>query len=135
MNDLPQTDSSFNSLIQTIRQLRSDQGCPWDRKQSTRSLKKYLVEEFEEIIGAIGNDDPENLCEELGDFLYLILMIGEISRDEGKFTIDQIIRTINEKLVRRHPHVFGARQELGEAELRRQWEAIKESEKAQRNRS
>ena len=135
MNDLPQTDSSFSSLIQTIRQLRSDQGCPWDRKQSTRSLKKYLVEEFEEIIGAIGNDDPENLCEELGDFLYLILMIGEISRDEGKFTIDQIISTINEKLVRRHPHVFGTKKELGETELRRQWEAIKESEKAQRNRS
>lgn len=126
---------SLNALIQTIKQLRSDQGCPWDRKQSTLSLKKYLVEEFEEIIGAIDKDDSDNLCEELGDFLYLILMIGEISRDEGKFTIEQIINGINEKLIRRHPHVFGSRKDLGEKELRRQWAAIKESEKIKSNKS
>ncbi len=132
---MSQTHSSFNDLIQTIQQLRGDQGCPWDRKQTTHSLKKYLVEEFEEIIEAIDNNDPENLCEELGDFLYLILMIGEINRHEGKFTIDQIIASINEKLVRRHPHVFDTRKELGETELRRQWATIKESEKSRINKS
>ena len=132
---MSQTQPTFNELIQTIQQLRGNQGCPWDRKQTTHSLKKYLVEEFEEIIEAIDNNDPENLCEELGDFLYLILMIGEINRHEGKFTIDKIIASINEKLVRRHPHVFDTRRELGEAELRRQWANIKESEKSLVNKS
>ncbi|MGI9535760.1 MAG: MazG nucleotide pyrophosphohydrolase domain-containing protein [Desulfocapsaceae bacterium] len=132
---MSQTNQSFKSLIQTIRQLRSDQGCPWDRKQSTQSLKRYLLEEFDEIIAAIDNGDPENLCEELGDFLYLILMIGEINRDEGNFSIDQIIGSINDKLIRRHPHVFDTRIKLGEAELRRQWATIKASEKAEKNKS
>ena len=132
---MSQTNSSFNDLIQTIQQLRGGQGCPWDRRQTTHSLKKYLVEEFEEIIEAIDNKDPENLCEELGDFLYLILMLGEINRHEGKFNIDQIITSINTKLVRRHPHVFDTRKELGETELRRQWADIKESEKSRINKS
>ena len=113
--------------------MRSDRGCPWDRKQTTQSLKKYLVEEFGEIIEALNRDDPENLCEELGDFLYLILMIGEISKDEQLFTIEQIISTINDKLIRRHPHVFGTKKELDDTELRRQWKDIKKAEKACRN--
>ena len=76
-------NDNFQFLVDTIQQLRSEQGCPWDRKQTTNSLKKYLIEEFNEIIEAIDRDDRENLCEELGDFLYLILMIGEINRDEN----------------------------------------------------
>ena len=130
---MTKTNSSFKTLLETIQKLRSDQGCPWDRKQTTQSLKKYLVEEFGEIIEAINHNDPENLCEELGDFLYLILMIGEISTDEELFTTEQIIRTINDKLVRRHPHVFGTKKDLDDAELRRQWKAIKNAEKACRN--
>ena len=132
---MPPTELNLSSLVLTIQQLRSEKGCPWDRKQSTHSLKKYLVEEFEEIIAAIDNNDLENLCEELGDFLYLILMIGEINKDKGTFTIEQIISGINEKLIRRHPHVFKTRKTLGEKELRNQWAAIKESEKVQRNKS
>ena len=135
VNDMSQTELNLTTLVLTIQRLRSDAGCPWDRKQTTRSLKKYLVEEFEEIIGAIDNKDSENLCEELGDFLYLILMIGEISKDKGAFTIEQIISGINEKLIRRHPHVFKTRKTLGEKELHSQWAAIKESEKVQKNKS
>ncbi|MBT8329373.1 MAG: nucleotide pyrophosphohydrolase [Desulfofustis sp.] len=129
------TSDNFLSLIATIRQLRSEQGCPWDRKQTTRSLKKYLIEEFNEIIDAIDQDDHENLCEELGDFLYLILMIGEINRNEGSFTIEEIFNSINQKLIRRHPHVFSSRKELNESELRLQWNAIKEREKDTKNNS
>ncbi|MBT8347148.1 MAG: nucleotide pyrophosphohydrolase [Desulfofustis sp.] len=129
------TSDNFLSLIATIRQLRSEQGCPWDRKQTTRSLKKYLIEEFNEIIDAIDQDDHENLCEELGDFLYLILMIGEINRNEGSFTIEEIFDSINQKLIRRHPHVFSSRKELNESELRLQWNAIKEREKDTKNNS
>lgn len=126
---MTQINTSFTSLIETIQQLRGENGCPWDRKQTTQSLKKYLHEEFDEIIEALEQDDPENLCEELGDFLYLILMIGEISRDQGLFDVDQIINSINNKLVRRHPHVFGTRKQLDEKELRAQWNAIKNTEK------
>lgn len=124
------TNHSFNQLHQTIRQLRSSEGCPWDRKQTVPSLKKYLHEEFNEIIEAIDNDDSENICEELGDFLYLILMIAEISEEHALFSIDDVIVSINEKLVRRHPHVFGDQVELDEDELRKQWQSIKEAEKA-----
>ena len=130
---MSQTNSSFNALVQTVQQLRSEKGCPWDKKQTTRSLRKYLIEEFGEIIDAIDNDDPDNLCEELGDFLYLILMIAEISKDEGKFTLEKVILRIDEKLIRRHPHVFATKQDLNEEQLRRQWTAIKENEKTNRN--
>ena len=128
-------NDSFLSLTSTIKQLRSEQGCPWDKKQTTTSLKKYLIEEFGEIIEAIDRDDRDNLCEELGDFLYLILMIGEINRDEGSFSIEQILDTINQKLIRRHPHVFSSRKELDEIELRQQWNDIKEREKELKNNS
>ena len=126
---MTQITTSFTSLIETIQQLRGENGCPWDRKQTTQSLKKYLQEEFDEIIEALERDDPENLCEELGDFLYLILMIGEISRDQGLFGVEQIINSINNNLVRRHPHVFATRTQLDEKELRAQWNAIKNTEK------
>ena len=129
MTSQTSTNASFNSFLETIRQLRGEQGCPWDRKQTTASLKKYLVEEFGEIIEAIDRNDPDNLCEELGDFLYLIVMIGEINKDEGLFSVDTIIDSINDKLIRRHPHVFGSRKELGDKELRQQWQAIKQREK------
>jgi tetrapyrrole methylase family protein/MazG family protein len=132
---MTQISANFLSLISTIRQLRSEQGCPWDRKQTTASLKKYLIEEFDEIVEAIDHDDPENLCEELGDFLYLILMIGEINHDKGSFTIEEILDTINQKLIRRHPHVFKSRKDLDERELRQQWHAIKEREKDNKNSS
>ena len=132
---MTQMNDNFLSLVSTIQQLRSEHGCPWDRKQTTRSLKKHLVEEFNEIIEAMDRDDRENLCEELGDFLYLILMIGEINRDEGSFTIEEILDTINQKLIRRHPHVFGSRKELDESQLRRQWNDIKEREKELKNNS
>jgi tetrapyrrole methylase family protein/MazG family protein len=130
---MTQINANFLSLISTIRKLRSEQGCPWDKKQTTASLKKYLIEEFDEIIEAIDHDDPENLCEELGDFLYLILMIGEINQDEGAFSIGEILATINQKLIRRHPHVFKSRKDLDESELRQQWNAIKDREKDNKN--
>lgn len=119
----------FDELVDTIRRLRGENGCPWDSRQTTGSLKKYLVEEFGEIIAAMDNGDRRNLCEELGDFLYLILMVGEINKEEGHFDVSRIIAGINDKLIRRHPHVFDSRKELSDKDLRKQWARIKESEK------
>lgn len=125
----------FSQLVDTIKRLRSQNGCPWDSKQTTASLRKYLVEEFGEILAALDNEDRENLSEELGDFLYLILMLGEINNDQGHFDISRIISSINEKLIRRHPHVFKKNEQLSETELRQQWARIKAAEKKGRKNS
>ncbi|THB77716.1 MAG: nucleotide pyrophosphohydrolase [Desulfobulbaceae bacterium] len=121
--------SEIETLIATIQKLRGPQGCPWDKKQTTESLKKYLHEEFSEIIEAIEKQDPDNLCEELGDFLYLIIMVSEINREQHHFSFNDVIQIVNRKLIRRHPHVFEGKSVKNEDELRIQWEEIKKSEK------
>ena len=127
---MKETLSQFEQLLTTIHRLRSVSGCPWDRRQTTDTLEKYLNEEFAEITDAIARGDRENLCEELGDFLYLIIMLAEINAEEQTFTLDDILTTINEKLVRRHPHVFAGAPILDEAALAEQWQQIKAREKA-----
>ena len=119
----------FNNLIDTVRILRSEVGCPWDRRQTTESLKNYLREECEEILMAINNGDAANLAEELGDFLYLIVMISRINQENGTFTLSDVIDGITNKLVRRHPHVFSGVIIHDEEELRQQWNKIKTAEK------
>lgn len=128
MNEI---STNFETLIKTIKALRGKQGCPWDKKQSTESLRKYLIEEFDEILQAIDGKDLQNLSEELGDFLYLIIMISEINEDDGTFSLKDVIDGINEKLIRRHPHVFAGTVVKDEKELRKQWNEIKAAEKAE----
>jgi tetrapyrrole methylase family protein/MazG family protein len=127
--------SDLNDLVTTIRKLRGKNGCPWDRKQTIESLARYLNEELEEIIQAIDTNDFDNLCEELGDFLYLILMLAQISEENKKFTLADIINGINQKLIRRHPHVFGDAVVTDEIALRKQWHRIKAEEKADQEKT
>jgi len=129
---MKQISTKFDSLIETVKTLRGEKGCPWDKKQTIDSLRKYLVEEFGEILQAIDNKDNLNLCEELGDFLYLIVMISEINEENGNFSLEDIIGGINEKLIRRHPHVFSGTPIEDEAALRKQWDKIKAAEKAEK---
>lgn len=126
---MQQTISHFSRLVTTVRRLRDENGCPWDRKQTTASLVKYLDEEFQEILAAIAADDRTNLCEELGDFLYLIIMLSEINAAESAFDLDDVLLGVSNKLIRRHPHVFAGTPVMDEAALTRQWQAIKEQEK------
>ncbi len=121
--------NGLTALIETVRALRGVNGCPWDKKQTTDSLKRYLNEEYAEIIIAIEKDDRNNLCEELGDFLFLILMLSEINEEEKQFSFREVIKGINNKLIRRHPHVFAEKRQISEEELKKQWQAIKASEK------
>ena len=116
-------------LISTSQALRGKDGCPWDKRQSSASLIKHLKSECEELINAIRNDDHVNTCEELGDLLYLIVMISEIHNDQGKFQFSDVIHTVNEKLIRRHPHVFAGLAYESEEQLAAQWKAIKAEEK------
>lgn len=121
--------SDILELLATIRTLRSETGCPWDRRQTTKSLAKYFHEELDELMDAIKNQDYPNICEELGDLLYLIIMTSEINRESKRFHFPDVVRHINQKLIRRHPHVFADKQIKTDAELIKQWQKIKAEEK------
>lgn len=122
-------NTELNKLIETIQQLRSPNGCPWDKKQNAKSLTKYLIEEVDELLEGIDKDDTANICEEIGDIMYVLIMMTEIFNDQQNFTLAHVFSTINEKLIRRHPHVFQECKVNNEDELRRQWETIKQQEK------
>ncbi len=126
---MTRNNSSLLDLIETIRTLRSEKGCPWDKRQTTESLVKYFYEEFAELMDAIKNQDYPNICEESGDLLYLIVMISEISKESGQFQFSDVIHHVNQKLIRRHPHVFNGQPCESEKELEKQWQEIKANEK------
>ena len=123
--------NAFAELVRTIAALRSPQGCPWDRAQSHTSLKPYLIEECYEVIEALDNEDSDKLSEELGDLLMQILLHAQIAAEEGRFDIGDIIRTIDAKLKRRHPHVFGDGQAKDAQEVAAKWESIKREERGE----
>ncbi|MFV0438510.1 MAG: MazG nucleotide pyrophosphohydrolase domain-containing protein [Desulfopila sp.] len=120
----------LSDLVEIVRTLRGDDGCPWDQRQSTESMSKYLKAEVAELLLAIDNRDVANTCEEIGDVLYVLVMIAEINRAEGNFSLDDVLSGITAKLVRRHPHVFAGKKISDESELRKQWEEIKAQEKS-----
>jgi tetrapyrrole methylase family protein/MazG family protein len=112
--------------------LRGENGCAWDRKQSHDSLKPYLIEEAYELYDAIESGDAEHMKEELGDVLYQVYAHARIADEKGLFTIDDVAEGISEKLVRRHPHVFGEEQALTPDEVTDRWEKLKRDEKSHR---
>src|SRR5207253_3188493 len=124
-----QSAISFARLCDIVAKLRAPDGCPWDREQNNASLVPPLLEEAYEVAGAVYAQDDVNLREELGDLLLLIVMHAQIAAEEKRFDIDEIAREINEKLIRRHPHVFGTSDVRGSEAVIKQWEAIKHAEK------
>ena len=119
----------FSMFRRVIRELRGPDGCPWDRKQTHQSLKKYLIEECYEVLEAIDEEDPDHLVEELGDVMLQVLLHAQIGEDDGFFTIDDVIAGITGKMIRRHPHVFGNITVRDEADVVKNWEDIKKQEK------
>lgn len=115
----------FNRLIDIMAVLRSPGGCNWDRKQTHVSLLPYLIEETYEVVEAVESGDPQHLREELGDLLIQIVFHARIAEEAGHFNINDAINDINEKLINRHPHVFGEKKDLKPQEVRDQWEKIK----------
>jgi len=117
-------------LLATTARLRAPDGCPWDREQTHRTICDCLVEEVAELVQAIDRGDDANLREELGDLLFHVAMHAQMAAEAGKFTFDDVAREVNEKMVRRHPHVFGDGAKLGSADaVVTQWEQIKLKEK------
>ena len=98
---------TYSELLNIIAELRGDHGCPWDKAQTHESMIPCLRDECQEVIEAIEQDDNENLCEELGDVLLQVLLHAQIAREEGAFTMEDVVNSLAEKMVRRHPHVFG----------------------------
>lgn len=127
-----QTGATFSVLVALMRRLLAPDGCPWDREQSIESLRKYVLEEACEVLDAIDAGDRALLQEELGDLALQIAFIAELARGEGRFGPDDVMRGIVEKLVRRHPHVFGNVEVDGSDAVMRNWDAIKATEKVRR---
>lgn len=123
---------AFDALTEIIWRLRQPDGCPWDREQTHASIAKNMVEEAYEAVDCIEDGDDAHLCEELGDVLMQVMLHAQIAADEGAFTIDDVVRGLDEKLVRRHPHVFGDCSGAHDAaEVLDIWDQVKLAEKAQ----
>lgn len=122
--------NEFEDLVETIRVLRGPEGCPWDKKQTHESLIICLKNESQEVVEAIEKKDSVNLQEELGDVLMQVLMHSQIAAEAGKFTIQDVLRGLNDKLHRRHPHVFGDHAKAATAEeALAVWREMKKKEK------
>jgi len=123
---------TFSRFREVIRILRSPEGCPWDREQTHESLRRYLIEEVYELIDAIDDEEDAGIIEELGDLLLQIMMHCQIGEDDGFFTVDEVIRGVTEKMIHRHPHVFGDVEVESTEDVNRNWEALKRQEKQER---
>jgi len=124
--------ANFNDLVTLMARLRSPQGCPWDREQTYATLAPMLLEEAYEAFDALEEareGRPDALREELGDLLFQITFFARVAQERGEFNIDDVIHHVHEKMVRRHPHVFGDAKAGDSAEVLRNWEAIKAEEK------
>jgi MazG family protein len=127
-----QNGQSLPRLVEIMQRLLAPDGCPWDREQTLESLRPYVVEEAHEVVDAIDRHAPEELREELGDLLLQIVFQAELARAQGWFGPDDVVSAICDKMVRRHPHVFGSQKVSGTAEVLANWEQIKAQEKAGR---
>ena len=119
----------MQKLIEIMRRLRAKDGCPWDREQTLESMKHCLLEESYEVIDAIDSGDQAHHMEELGDVLGQIVFQSQIRNENGEFEFDDVVAAVTEKLIRRHPHVFGDATAETSAEVLKQWEEIKSAEK------
>lgn len=126
-------EKQFRELVNIVKKLRSPEGCPWDRKQTLSSLKEYLIEETFELIDAIDKKDVDNIKEELGDLLLHVLLHSVIAEEENLFTLNDVIKNLSEKLIRRHPHVFGNTKADTAEDVMINWDKIKKEQKKNRS--
>ena len=123
---------SFQTLVGIVERLRSPGGCPWDREQTHASLKRNLLEECYEVLEAIDNNNPVKLPEELGDILVQVVFHSQMAREAQEFSVEDVLSVVNQKLVRRHPHVFGDAVASDAREVERNWEELKQQEEEAR---
>src|SRR5919201_2584370 len=121
----PDAGQRFLELLSVMTRLRGDGGCPWDREQTRESLRPFLIEEAYEVLEALDAGDAARIREELGDLLFQVVFHAELARERGEFSMDDLLAVLIDKMVRRHPHVFGDRTIGTATEALAQWEAIK----------
>ncbi len=124
---------SFATLVYLVSRLRAPDGCPWDREQTHISIKPFLIEEVYEVVQALDQGDSEKFCEELGDLLLQIVLHAQMATEAGNFDIAAVLRSINAKIIRRHPHVFGQVEVNDAREVLLSWEALKQEEKKEKS--
>lgn len=122
--------ASIDDLIATVARLRAPGGCPWDREQTHRSLCAGIVEEVAEFLETVDLGEKAHMCEELGDLLLQVVMHAQIAAENGDFTFEDVARGVNEKMIRRHPHVFGSLSLKDSAAVLKKWDEIKATEKS-----
>ncbi|MGB5157571.1 nucleoside triphosphate pyrophosphohydrolase [Desulfobacterium sp. N47] len=122
-------EQNFKNLIELIETLRSANGCPWDKKQTSKTMAVCLLEEVYELVDAIESQNSDEICEELGDVLFHIFFIARLFEEKEAFGIDDVFKKITEKMIRRHPHVFGQESATDSSVLRNRWYEIKKNEK------
>jgi tetrapyrrole methylase family protein/MazG family protein len=121
--------TEFKTLVEIVAKLRGPDGCPWDKEQTQKSLAQYAVEEAFELAEAIEKNDPKEVREELGDFLFQVILQAQVAQDEGLFSLLEVIKSLNEKMIRRHPHVFGDVDAKTTQEVWKNWDKLKALEK------
>jgi tetrapyrrole methylase family protein/MazG family protein len=126
--------NNFNDLVELMERLRGPDGCPWDQKQTSGSLKPFLIEECYEVVDALDEGSPDHVKEELGDLLFQIIFHARIAEENDQFTINEVIATSIEKMTRRHPHVFGDARLTTDKAVLANWEEIKKKEKGYKDR-
>lgn len=127
--------AELDKLLAVMEKLRSEDGCPWDRVQTHQTLRTYLLEETYEVLEAIDGGQPQKLCGELGDLLLQIIFHAQLAKEAGQFTIEDVISAVTEKMVNRHPHVFGETNVNGVQDVLVNWEKIKKQEEGMKERS
>jgi tetrapyrrole methylase family protein/MazG family protein len=133
MKDNNQDLKKLRELTQLIKKLRAPDGCPWDQQQKKEDISKYILEEAYEVVDSIDSRNPQALKEELGDLLFQILFLTEISAESDFFTLGDVMEEIHEKMIRRHPHVFGDKKVNSVQEVKDNWQQIKKKEQKNKN--
>ena len=127
-------EKKFEGLVEVVSKLRSPDGCPWDRDQTSQSLIPFLIEEIYELIESIDEENWETLKEELGDVMLHIVFQASIAEDNQQFKLEEVLKTVNEKLVKRHPHVFNIDQAVITGDINKEWEISKHKDKGRESR-
>jgi len=129
---MSETGKEFEGLMELMARLRAEDGCPWDRDQTPATIKRYLLEEVYEVVDAVDHQASDQVADELGDLIFMAIFLAHLYGEEGHFQMDQVLRRVGDKMVRRHPHVFGDRKVDSASQVKLNWEEIKQQEKPQK---
>ena len=128
---MTESGKEFEKLLDLIAQLRAEDGCPWDREQTPATIKRFLLEEVYELVDAVDHNTPDQVAEELGDLIFMAIFLASLYGEQDQFQMEQVLQRVGEKMVRRHPHVFGDREVDSARQVKLNWEEIKRQEKPQ----